>query len=322
MNTALLQASHQRAFLEAHREVFGSAADGDWFDWKYRAGGGLGVGLWSGEPAASELVAFCGGTPRRLRDCGVWRPALQIGDVMVRAAWRSGGRRRGAFFRVSKALYESHLGAGRAFEWGFGFPSHRHLRLAQALGLLHDAGPMMSAVWRVGTALGRQWELKPVADDEAGWATVMAGWRGMRSSAAAWVLGDRTPEVVMWRHLRRPVPLRAALWAVNRPWHAMPVGVAVVNTAQAPGVAHWLDWIGPTNLLELGLRAAQQVAHQAGCTELHAWMSEGTWNQLGLQGALAHAEVARIGVPVASGLSAQEARHKPWWFMGADTDFL
>ena len=111
------------------------------------------------------------------------------------------------------------------------------------------------------------------------------------------------------------------------PW-ASSAGVSVIRVPSCEdgttdsGVAHWLDWIGVPEQVGLGLRAAQAAAAAAGCSSLQAWLSPGPWKLLKDSGAREHTEVARIGIPTASGLSAQEALQLPWWFMGGDTDFL
>lgn len=345
MTPAPLAAEHRDAFLQAHREVFASAADARWFDWKYASTGNPGLALWQGAPGASALVAHCGGTARTLLDRMRPRAALQIGDVMVRAPWRQAGRRSGAFFQVSQAFYSRQLGPGRAYEWGFGFPSHRHLKLAVALGLLHDAGPMMSAVWPAAfepRACGRcadasaaalhgrlesarSWMLRRLTPGSDMRQALAGAWRSMRSDAAAWVLGERCPDTVLWRHLQKPTApgqWPTQLWAVHRTGREAPVGVVVVGPGAGPKAAHWLDWVGPPSWLPLGLLAAREAAACAGCSEVHAWLSPGPWQLLGPSGTLAHSEVARIGVPSASSMGAQEALSRPWWFMGADTDFL
>ncbi|MFM8343646.1 MAG: hypothetical protein ACKOB5_03900 [Betaproteobacteria bacterium] len=335
MTPAPLLPQHRDAFLQAHREVFASTVDDDWYRWKYADPGNPSLAMWVGVPGESALMAHCGGTARTLLDRGVRRQALQIGDVMVCKAWRSGVRRSGAFYRVSSAFYAQHLGAGRPFEWGFGFPSHRHMKLAVALGLLHDAGPMVSAVWPCAPVrqapgglvldLGRSWALRPLHGLDAQRQALAAAWRRMRSDAAHWVLGERSPQTVLWRHTQKPTEpggRTPQLWALSRTWGTDPVGVVVVGPGPTPTAAHWLDWVGPPRLLHLGLQAARHAAAGAGCQEVHAWLSAGPWQQLGAGGTLCHAEAARIGIPAASTLSAEEASRRPWWFMGADTDFL
>jgi lipopolysaccharide transport system ATP-binding protein len=321
------------ALLALHRRVFGSDVDEAWFEWKYVAGRGFGAGLWEGE----TLVAFCGGVPRTLHDGdghgegGERRDGavagLQIGDVMVDPAWRGVLTRRGPFFHVSRALYAHALGPGRRFAWGFGFPSERHLRLAQRLQLLHDGGPMHELQWALpeaaGAAGGRP-EVVELQPDDASWsATVDAAWGQMRASMPGRVFGDRSAQHVRWRYLERP-GAACRLLLVGGRGAAGPAGIAVVS---APGGrVQWLDWIGPPSALADALAACLADAAGRGARELWAWASTAVAaavdDALPAPARPRRSEVARIGVPVASELGAERLAALPWWWLGGDTDFL
>jgi len=91
------------ALVGLHQQVFGAGADSAWFDWKYGVsqGAGLGMGLWH----EGQMIAFCGGVPRRFqlpdqaqRDAAY----VQIGDVMVRPDWRAVLTRRSVFLPSPK----------------------------------------------------------------------------------------------------------------------------------------------------------------------------------------------------------------------------
>lgn len=313
------------AVVALHRRVFGSDADADWFAWKYVAGEGLAVGLWD-EAAAGPvptLLAFCGGLPRRLHAAGAVHAGLQIGDVMVDPAWRGLLTRRGAFFQVSDALYRHALGPQRAHDWGFGFPSARHLQLAVKLGLLHDASAMQQLSWTPAPAAdgaGPPHALDPAAPE---WVrAVDRAWAAMCAEAGPRVLGERGPHWLHWRHVQRPGAASRFLAVTDVA--GGPPGVLVLS---APGPrVQWLDWVGPAAGLGAALAAARDDAARHGAGELWAWTSPA------LAAALTAAsppsarpqttEVARIGVPCASTLDAAAAAATPWWWWGGDTDFL
>lgn len=317
--------SEASVLLAAHREVFASQADEDWLAWKYGRGDGVGMGLWAG----AELAAFCGGLPRTLWWNGRPRRGLQIVDVMVRSAWRGGGRRQGAFYRVSQALYEAQLGAGRAFDAGFGFPSHRHLALAQRLNVLHDAGPVWAAVWGdASRAVMSQIRLQApnwVVDElphQACAPAVERAWALMRGGLADVVLPERRASVLQWRRegwSGRPV----RYLGLRRHWHRAHSGVVVVDAGGPTGrPAWWLDWVGPPELLRLGWACALEAALHQGASNLQGWFSERPWQALTGTQPVALEEVARIGVPVASAVSSEELTRCRWWLMAGDTDFL
>lgn len=352
-----------RALVQAHRDVFSSGVDEHWLAWKYGAEGGTGVGLWTGQ----EWAAFCGGVPRRLWWGAQPLRGLQIVDVMVRPAWRQAGRSGGAFAQVSRALYESTLGCAKPaghkmHQVGYGFPSHRHLRLAERIGLLRDAGPVWAVVWNESSAavmetvlrqgLGAQGSvassltgegdkrsrsdavmgLVPLSPHEARQA-VQVAWRRMKPGLAQGIAADRSWPELHWRHQQAPPTTgqAAAQWWALRPLAATAaasasLGVVVMRPAHVEAgllkPALWLDWIGPVEHLRTAWAAALQRCRAQGARELHGWFSSAPWALLQHTQAAHVAEVARIGMPVAGDYRVEDLSRLGWWLMAGDTDFL
>lgn len=323
-----LQAPHGAAMRALHEAVFGAPCSAQWADWKYGEGEARGLGLW--DDAAQEMVAFCGGLPRMLW----WRhrrvPALQVGDVMVRQAWRGVLRRHGAFYRASAGFYESALGPGSDRVMAYGFPNARHMALAERLELAHDAGPLWVMHWgSVEAALGlqaRPWRLMP--DDPQWAACVQAAWQRMQSAGSAWLMGQRDAGSLHWRYQRRPQhPVQ--FWVV--PDEGRDVRGVLVLDMEQHDPAMWLDWIGAPQDVPLALRAVRQVASTLGLGTVQAWVSSALRERLSTAPALLCEQAARIGVPRASAWLRAAAspwgalppvHTLPWWFMGGDTDFL
>jgi hypothetical protein len=322
----VLAPDDEPAFLKLHQEVFGSSADPVWFDWKYKLGKAVGMSLW----CEDRMVAHCGGIPRTVLHQGVKQQDLQIGDVMVSPEWRGALTRQNPFFHVSEGLYQSFLGAGKAFHMGFGFPNERHLRLAVKLGIGWRIGEVHQLRWHINAAvqaasLGWLWrdELL-VANSSSLQNIVSAAWTRMQQDADSlkYSLGQRDWEQFEWRYLKRP-DKHYQFIALKRPWSSECVGVAVVSAPAAPGADMlWLDWIGPTTLISKAHRMVMKLAHaqQASCVT--------SWASAEVENALAHTAIdaietcAVMGVPIASNLTAEEAQHLRWWAMAGDTDFL
>ena len=341
--------------VAAHREVFGSQVDEAWVRWKYGDGLGVGAGLWQED----ALAAFCGGVPRRLWWAGRSTRGLQITDVMVRAAWRQAGRRGGAFARVSTALYAAALGEceptatsgacvhSAPFEVGYGFPSHRHLKLAVMLGLLRDGGAVTAAAWTAQARPAAQALMRThrrqtgaleleVLGPEAALEAAQHGWRRMRADLTDHVVGDRGWAVLDWRYRRAPVVPgqgRVVFLGLRPARLAAPVGVAVIRMApqavdqadahrDEPRRAMWLDWIGPAEMLGVAWAQGLDWALSAGATELQGWFTDAPWARLKGTSPAAASEVARLGIPVAGRHDAREVTRHPWWMMAGDTDFL
>jgi hypothetical protein len=333
--------------LHAHREAFCSNANAAWALWKYGSGEGVGAGLWDGK----KLAAFCGAVPRRLWWEGRALSGLQITDVMVRKPWRQAGRGGGAFARVSGALYEAALGSTEqsgatvvaatavALEApvaavGFGFPSHRHLKLAQRLGLLRDGGAITAAAWTaaarpVATALQRQHargaaalELVALEPTEA-LTAARHGWHQMKPALRGHVVGDRGWGTLDWRYRACPPDSSTGtiVWlGLRRPRHAAPWGVIVLRKANSQAL--WLDWIGPPDGIALAWAHALDWTLAQGFGELHGWFSDAPWERLMHTLPAATTEAARLGVPVAGQVSDAALSRSRWWLMAGDTDFL
>lgn len=325
----------QAAVLALHTLVFGPEVDAKWFAWKYGSaqeqGQGQAVGVWHG----SELIAHCGGVPRTVWRDGCAVQGLQIGDVMVHPAWRGILTRHGPFFYVSKNFYDSRLGAiaSHPFQLGFGFPNVRHLRLAVLLALLHDDGVMESLHWSAAQAtladLPWAWrwqEILPTVEHFD--RDVNAAWQAMRSKASDQALGQRDATYLRWRYADRPntvgtppdTPARYRFFKLQRPWSSQPVGVAVLDLRSSS--AHWLDWVGPLDLMPLAVHACRLEAARASAFELTAWASTAVAQQLADTGITQREVCAGLGIPTSSDLKPQDVPGMRWWLMGGDTDFL
>lgn len=311
------------AMLALHRRVFGAGSDPAWFDWKYRQGQAIAVGVW--QDSTGKLVAHCGGIPRTLWHRGRRTTGLQVGDVMVEPEFRGILTRRGPFFQATRALYQDKLGPGR-IAIGYGFPNERHTRLGVMLKLGWHPGDIESLVWDTSALPAMRWQARlawrwePLAASQPRFdAIVGEAWAAMRHDAGAFTLGERDAAYVRWRFAQRP-DKRYQLFTLRRPWLRRPQGIAVLDLSRPQSL--WLDWIGPRRAMPAASVFARQQATQAGATSLAAWASPAVAETLEGTGITHRAYAACLGVPVASDLREQDLPGIRWWFMGGDTDFL
>ena len=311
-----------QAVLWLHRQVFGTNVDAAWYAWKYQTGKGEAVGVFHN----GELIAHCAGLPRTFYRSGKPLACMQIGDVMVAPQWRGILTRRGPFFHVSQQLYSSRLGQGRPFAVGYGFPSARHLTLANKTGLLWDAGTVHELKWRLSaqTQQTSRWFWRTdltVSQAPEFDAIISHAWEKMQCTAGACMLGERHAAYLRWRYVDRPetVPL---FLVFKRPWRTEPMGVAVLGPIVAGQPVHWLDWIGPVDQLAQASQLCQAEAFKRGASEMVTWASAFVEAQLQGCGVSERYEVAKIGIPTSSDLPTNGARPLDWWLMSGDTDFL
>ena len=316
-----LSTEDMAAVLTLHQRVFGGSVDLSWYEWKYQRGFGESVGVW----CDGVLIAHCAGFPRNFWTQTHQAPYLQIGDVMVAPEWRGILTRKGPFFYASQGLYDSRLGNAGPYPLGFGFPSARHIRLALKSNLLWDSGVMMELRWDgVGSRpfADRLWRTVPLSPFDADFdASIDSAWLNMRQHARALHLGDRSANHVRWRYASRPGQVHHFL-KVCRPWSPHTWGLAVLAPVTRDQPVHWLDWIGPLNMLDLASRLCRIEAARLGASSLLTWASSAVVLALQQSGFSRQAEVARIGVPVASDVSSDDVAQMNWWFMSGDTDFL
>lgn len=314
--------SDMQAVLGLHQQVFGTTVDAAWYAWKYQAGRGEAVGVFHD----GALIAHCAGLPRSFSHNGKTLACMQIGDVMVAPQWRGILTRRGPFFHVSQQLYSSRLGQGRPFAVGYGFPSARHLTLANKTGLLWDAGTVHELKWRLSAATPRPsqwlWRTDLVVSQAPEFDAIVSHvWKKMQRTAGHYMLGERNGPYLRWRFVDRPenTPLFLVL---RRPWRTEPMGVAVLGPFVPGQPVHWLDWIGPLDQMAQASQLCQAEAFRRGASEMVTWVSASVEAQLQGCGVTERHEVAKIGVPTSSDLPADGARPLDWWLMSGDTDFL
>lgn len=316
-------------FLDLHHAVFSTDVNRSWLDWKYgkevTQGHGLGSGLWDGD----ALIAHCGGVPRTL----IWEDksisGLQIGDVMVRADWRGVMVRKGPFYHVSSHFYRNAVGGNATYAVGYGFPNARHLKLAVSTGLLLDGGSVQAPCWDVRThGLSKHWHcvwrMREQTDVVRKSVEVTeSAWHAMREDIArlSVVCGARTANYLLWRYLVPPHADRYHFFALEKHWGRVPLGWVVLDLSN-PGIAVWLDWIGPLKYMPAAWQGVMNVAKKLGKWELNLWATLPVMDAISAPKPRAVTETARLGIVNGSLHDVRKTDGCNWWLMGGDTDFL
>lgn len=307
--------------LALHQRIFNSALHGDWFEWKYVQGRGEGVGIWNDR---QELIAYCGGFPRRVLQQGQPTDFLQIGDLMVSPEWRGVLTRKNPFFYACEHLYSTRVGKGQPYQAGFGLTHARAARLHIKQGLSRDAGNVRHLQWRVGPPVSDWlWRTQPLSTDARRMrATIDRAWQAMRREAQDYTMGLRDADYVTWRFTRRP-DKSYRLFTLRRIWDLHPLGVIVLSQPSQPGEAvQWIDWIGPVRHLAQACKGALRIAAQDGAATMTAWASAAVAELLTPTDPEFLAPVAEIGILTASDLTPQQSSRLNLWLMAGDTDFL
>lgn len=322
-----LSPDDRQGLLRLHQQIFSSCADAHWFDWKYVAGRGDGVGLWNED---QEMVAYCGGLPRSMYVHGQQRNGLQIGDLMVSPQWRGVMARKSPFWHACEHFYTTRLGRERPFQLGFGFTHARALRLHVKLGLSWDVGTVQLLQWPTRLSRPRLQGLWPCrtaplsAEAPHFRAVADAAWQEMQRSARQHTVGARDADYLLWRFARRP-DKQYRFFTLHRRWHwqTRPLGILVLSMPSHPGEAvQWLDWVGPLAYAPHACQAALHIARQDGAPHMTAWASASVAQALAPTDPASMGSAAEFGILTASDLPADQVPQMNLWMMSGDTDFV
>jgi len=147
---------------------FGRELDLEWWQWKYGPMNGVAqyafnelgflIGHYAGFPRVMLGPAGLALNPNLDYDDSTERSnatrfeVLQIGDVMVHPRARSSLVRRNVFYNLAEAFIDSTVGCDkpsvkRRYQWIYGFPNRRHLKLGELHKLYGSVGKMYEFAW-------------------------------------------------------------------------------------------------------------------------------------------------------------------------------
>jgi hypothetical protein len=306
-------------------QVFGTELTPGLQAWKYGAGRGVCMGVRDG---TGTLVAHYGGGYRPLSTNGQVCTAIQMQDVMVSPSARDVLARFGPFGRLTRAFIETRVGEQLGVPFGFGFPSGRHLKLGNRLGMYQALEPVWA--WR--------WQVADVPEPPAGevglqvfdWGSAteleMLGTLAQRHAALHADCLMPVRDVAWWRHryANHPQHVYAVRWLVQ-PGAAEPLA-AVVLRQFGPG-QDWelMDWMVATPKAGAVLLPALRpwLAH-ADVPGVQLWASQATvadW-PVAVLAAASRTQACNMAVTHAMVLARPSTQ---WagqvWVTGGDTDF-
>ena len=265
-----------------------------------------------------EIIAFYGGIPRNIRMCGQKHTAVQIGDVMVAPHRQRVFTRHGALFKVASAFVEGLVGEGKAYLCGYGFPSERHNRLGEHLGLYGPIGKLLEATWspldkdpsRLYAV--RQFDISQAQKTDQLWDTMAENLRHN-------VVLERDSSYVKHRYLQHPEINYISLLIAQR-ITGKAVGIIVLRDHGANGV-ELIDMIAATRHMPLLVKIAQHRTAQLGRPHLFSWLTQTVVDCV----AKTQPHVNDLNLPLPTIIWQQKNNilhtNGKWWLIGGDTDF-
>lgn len=290
---------------------------GHWH-WKYGNGRGLGMAAWSG----GEMVAFYGGLPRMVSFKGRPTRAMQIVDVMVRADQRGILRREGAFFQTTATFIEAYVGYGTEIPFGFGFPTVRHLKVAELLGFYRAVDQLHELTWPCRPGPGDwRYRLQPFDRMTLGREARALDrlWDAMHLSLPEAILGVRDWEYIRHRYVEHPE--KNYDYLILR-WTLTGAPLALLVLAAEGETWHLRDYVGDIRRLPVAIALLGRAGISRGYSTLSAWITASQRARFPVVGCRDRALDIVIPHNIwTRGPSLDEVRGN-WWLMGGDTDFL
>jgi len=292
---------------------FGHSMPPEQWLWKYTGATRWGILVRSN----GRAVAFYGGMPRQVCIYGQKQLAVQIGDVMVEPAYRRILARQGAFFRSAVVFAEKFVGAGKIYHCAYGFPSERHNRLGEKLGLYGRIGTLLEARW---DAIPYRHHLmvtvRTLQEAQLNMATLL--WEALSRDLADRVVLQRGINYLRHRFLEHPT-VQYQLLLVRRRVTGRPLGLLVLRDHGQD--LELLDMLGSLRNLPMLVQIARQVAGKLGRRQLYCWLTRPVAEAV----ETSSPQLTDLNLPLPTIIWQQQAEllHTcgHWWLMGGDTDF-
>jgi len=285
--------------------------------WKYETEQSREICVWEEE----ALIAHYGGMPRDILFFGQAKTAVQIGDVMVNPKQRGVLTRNGPFCRMTSSFMECFTGYGKPFIISFGFPSERHIKLAEHLGLYAEVGRMVAFFWVTKAPRPRLMSHLKVIDHinvHHYQIHIDRLWMKMAKDLTDAIVGVRDSEYLITRYLKHPEQ-KYQLILIKQRWTAQAIGVMVLQYKDDQ--CDIIDVIAPLSAFPLIVLHARRLATINHCQRVYCQITQAFSRYIAISGF----QQDPCTIPVASDIwsdgPSPEVLSNRWWLMTGDMDF-
>ena len=306
----------QTALLGLFEEVFGYALSPEVWRWKYRLAHTPGsVVLEDGRP-----VAFNGGIPRPGWVFGQNQALVQMGDVMAAPHVRGVLTKRGPFYQAVEHYITQHIGEGKRYPIGFGFPNDRACRVGVRRGLYFEADRIVELNWMPVLSDA---QLTPVSSESYRNHRhyIDELWHAMASELGDSVVGVRDSEWIQYRYLDRPDSDYQLFLVGAEPFVGLIVAKEVPSLeASGSSALELLDFVCARESISSVILAATHLAKDRDAERLFAWATPSVRQWLSSTGC--SEQETEVVIP-GNALELEYSKRVKgrWWLMGGDTDF-
>ncbi|MDY0189354.1 MAG: GNAT family N-acetyltransferase [Desulfuromonas sp.] len=312
--TSWAKQKDEQQLLALFRSAFKDTMSTAQWRWKYGQSDPLGAVA----REQGEIIAFYGGIPRNICICGQKHSAVQIGDVMVAPHRQRVFTRHGALFKVASAFVEGVVGEDKAYLCGYGFPSERHNRLGELLGLYGSIGKLLEATWPpIYRNPALLYTVRQLDTSHA--HKINQLWETMAENLRHRVVLERDSSYVTHRYLQHPEVNYISLFVTQR-ITGKPVGLIILRDHGETGV-ELLDMIAASRHMPLLVKIAQHKSAQIKRSQLFSWITQSVVDCV----VETDPQVNDLNLPLPTIIWQQKNNilhtYGKWWLIGGDTDF-
>lgn len=297
------------------KDAFGQELHQSIWDWKYRYAKSPGYVVFEED----ELVAFCGGAPRKGLVKGTPTTFCQIGDVMVASRQRGILTKTGPFYRSVYPFMGEQIGEGREETFAFGFPNKRHLRVGERQKLYASFDTILEATW---PAQHHEYQLTAWHGDPELGNQIDQLWETMMPHLSHHLVGLHDQAWLRFRYLEKPHDQYQIMLIHHAgEQNANAIGVIVFKDHPEANHIELLDFICEPVHSEDIIKAAQQCAKECQRQRVFAWLTPNVYNWLEHTGA--QIQQSDVVIP-GNGLDNPDhtaVAINNWWLLGGDSDF-
>ena len=242
-------------------------------------------------------------------------------DVMVDPRERGVMTKQGAMFLTTATMLELYLGLQPA-DLPFGFPSGRHERLGERLGLYAEVGRIAELRWPA--LLGRPHLSTRVRhldrDDHDGNRRLITKlWEAMSRDLNEAILLIRDWDYLVYRYLDHPTHHYDLILVTSR-FSGKPLGLLVLRRLDDDTV-ELLDLIGPLDRIPILVDQARRLAGRWGARSLFGWITRQHVERFATPDVSITDPDVSIPTNVWVDGPAVESLKDRWWLMSGDTEF-
>ncbi len=313
----ILQKNQTPEMLNLFKKTFNHEMTPATWQWKYGSNPSREIGVWR----ENRLIAHYGGLSRNILFFGQPQTAVQIGDVMVDAGERGVLLRKGPFFLMTATFLERYIGYGKPYLVGFGFPSERHMKIAERHGLYAEVGCLVEFSWNTRSRLPlRGTRLHLIDREQTDFAAIAANqcWQRMATDLKESIIGVRDWPYLQHRYLNHPHQQYQVILVKNR-FNGRARGILVLR--YDPEGCEIVDLVTPLADIPLLITHARRLAGIHGATRVFCHITENFATHFATTGGTQQAVNIHIPANAWSDGPAPETLKNRWWLMSGDKDF-